>query len=110
MERILKLVTINYTGTNSTPKLTAEYILFRILDIPIPPFGSVPVYFLLYIRTKDYTYIGECKFIIQRFYQHNSGHGSSSTSPANRIPYYILGYICGFNGLENPLGCMIEKK
>ena len=54
------------------------------------------VYFLISARTRDYTYIGECKCLVDRLYQHNSGHGSKSTTPAHRRPFAIMGYICGF--------------
>ena len=46
----------------------------------------------------DYTYIGECKCIVTRIYHHNSGHGSTSTILANRPPFAIMEYICGFDG------------
>ena len=98
MEQILGLVSISSTGTNSTSKLTAEYFPFKICDIPLPHCGSGLIYILLSIRTKYYTYIGECKCIIWLLSQYNSGHGSYSTAPAHRRPHAILGYICEFNG------------
>ena len=103
MERILEFVIINSIDTNSTPALTQKSFPFIIFDIPIPQCGSGFVYFSLSIKTRDYTCIGECKCIIWRLYQHNSCHGSSYTAPSHRIPYAILGYICGFNGQEKPL-------
>ena len=58
----------------------------------------------------DYTYIGECKYIVTRLYHHNSGHGSTSTITANRSPFAIMGYICGFDGKNKALRRKLERQ
>ena len=52
----------------------------------------------------------ETKSIGTRLNQHNSGHGSASTAPANKRPYAVMGYICGFDGNQSKnLRRYIEK-
>ena len=109
MENILSLITIDDNERNM-PTLNHESYPFRICDIPLPRCKTGFVYFLLSVRTQDYTYIGECKCIITRSNQHNSGHGSKSTTPSNRRPYAVLGYICGFNGAKKALRRQLEKQ
>ena len=58
----------------------------------------------------DYRYIGEYKCIVIRLYHHNSGHGYTSTIPANRRPFSIMGYICGFYGKNKVLRRQLEKQ
>ena len=109
MENILSLITIDDNERNM-PTLNHESYPFRICDIPLPRCKTGFVYFLLSVRTQDYTYIGECKCIVTRLYQHNSGHGSKSMTPSNRRPFAVLGYICGFNGTKKALRRQLEKQ
>ena len=114
MENILDLITIGEEQQSLTnrvlPRLNQESFPYRICDISLPHCKTGFVYFLLSIRTKDYTYIGECDCIVDRLYQHNSGHGSKSTAPAHRRPYAVMGYICGFNGGLQALRKQLEKR
>ena len=111
MENILKLITINDNpGNASIPTLTQNNFPYRICDVSLPQCKTGFVYFLISVRTRDYTYIGECNCIISRLYQHNSGYGSTSTTPINRRPFAIIGYICGFNGDNRDLRREIERK
>ena len=108
MENILSLVTINDYNINETSSLNLTNFPYRVCDTSLPQDSSGYVYFLISIRTQDYIYIGECNNIISRLNQHNSGHGSSSTTPFHRRPYAIMGFIYGFNGNKN-LRRFIEK-
>ena len=116
MESILDLVTIeassNGENQNSIRQisLTTESYPFRICDIPLPRCKSGFVYFLISVRTCSFTYIGECKCIVNRLANHNSGHGSSSTIPSHQRPYAILGYIGGFNGTDKTFRRFIERR
>ena len=109
MENILELITVNNDNPRRVPILTQKSFPFRICDISLPKCKTGFVYFLISVKARDYTYIGECNCIISRLYNHNSGHGSSSTTPSHRRPFAILGYICGFDGGNKSLRRLIEK-
>jgi hypothetical protein len=113
MENILNFITIsndNPNNQNTIPTLNQDSFPFRICDISLPQCKTGFVYFLISIRTRNFTYIGECKCIVTRLYHHNSGHGSTSTIPANRRPFAIMGYICGFDGQNKPLQRQLERQ
>ena len=101
MENILGLVTLNEINENRVASLTLSSFPFRICDVSLPHDNSGYVYFLISLKTLHYTYIGETKSIVTRLNQHNSGYGSKSTAPANKRPYAVMGYICGFDGNQN---------
>ena len=101
MENILGLVTLNEINENRVASLTLSSFPYRICDISLPHDNSGYVYFLISLKTLHYTYIGETKSIVTRLNQHNSGYGSKSTAPANKRPYAVMGYICGFDGNQN---------
>ena len=110
MENILSLVTMNEIHENRVASLNLSTFPFRICDVTLPHDNSGFVYFLISLRTLDFTYIGETKSIVTRLNQHNSGHGSASTAPANKRPYAVMGYICGFDGNQSKnLRRYIEK-
>ena len=87
MEIILNLVTLKIPSEEETnnvmipPLLTTETFPYRICDIALPQCKSGFVYFLISVRTRNFTYIGECKCIISRLRNHNSGYVSASTAP-----------------------------
>lgn len=116
MESILDLVTIKTSSNGKSqnnirqPSLTTESYPFWICDIPLPQCQSGFVYFLISVRTRSFTYIGECKCIVNCLAYHNSGHGSTSTLPSHQRPYAILGYIAGFNSTDKTCCCFIERK
>jgi hypothetical protein len=110
MENLLDLITENDNNPTRVPTLSQSSFPFRICDIALPHCKTGFVYFLISIKSRDYTYIGECKCIVTRLYNHNSGHGSSSTIPSHRRPFAILGYICGFNGDNKHLPRLIERQ
>ena len=114
MENTSKFVTVN-SGTTSNqtgvPTLNQDTFPFCICEKLLLQYKSSEfVYFLISIRTMDYTYIGKCKCIMTRLYHHNSGHGSTSTMPANICPFVIMGYICGFDGENKLLQKQLEKQ
>ena len=49
----------------------------------------------------NFYYIGKSTKLMQRLRSHNSGRGSSSTTPMNLRPYALFAYICGFDSNEN---------
>ena len=116
MESILDLVTMNPSSIendtieSSIPSLTTQTFPYRICEISLPQCQSGFVYFLISVRTLTFTYIGECKCIVKRLRNHNSGYGSNSTTPANKRPYAIFGYIAGFNDSNKSLRRFIERK
>ena len=94
----------------SPPPLTTQTFPFHICDIALPQCQSGFVYFLISVRTLTFTYIGEYKCIIIRLRKHNSGYGSTSTTPYNKRPYAIFGYIAGFNNANKLLSWLIKRK
>ena len=88
--------------------LTQASFRFHICNISLPKCKSGFVYFLISIKSKDYTYIGEYNCIVSRLYNHNCGHGSSSTTPSHIRPFAILGLIYGFDGGNRSLRNLIE--
>ena len=102
MENILDLITIGEEEQSLTtrvlPHINQDSFRYPICDMSLPHCKTGFVYFLLSIRTRDYTYIGECNCIVDRLYEHNSGRGFKSTAPTNRRPYAVMGSIYGFDG------------
>ena len=90
------------------PSLNLPNFPFRVCDTSLPQDSTGYVYFLILIRSRDYTYIGECNNLFSRLNQHNSGHRATSTTPYHRRPFAIMGFMCGFNGNKN-LRRYIEK-
>ena len=110
MANILDLITVGENIEERVPILNYRSFPFRICDISLPQSKTGFVYFLISVRNLDYTYIGECSCITKRLYQHNSGHGSTSTASAHCRPFAVFGYICGFNGENKPLRRQVEKR
>ena len=68
------------------------------------------VYFLMSVREKTFTYIGQTICIHERFPQHNSGHGSLDTCPNNLPPYTLMAYICGSRLEDKEFRLRLERK
>ena len=49
-------------------------------------------------KQRKFIYIGETQCIKTRLSNHNSGNGSTLTSPLHLIPYAVVAFICGFEG------------
>ena len=85
---------------------------FRMCDISLPQCNTRFVYFLdflISIPRKTFVHIGNTNCLLNRFRQHNSGYGSSSTTPTNLRPFAILGFTCGFDN-NNDLILFFEEK
>ena len=102
IDHVLSIITIS-TNTNHEvmvrPMNQNDYP-FRICDISLPSTRTGFVYFLMSVKDRSFTYIGQTICIRERLPQHNQGYGSSDTSPENLRPYGVLAYICG-SKLEN---------
>ena len=112
IENVLNIVTINSTADNPLPRrvMNQNAFPFRICDIALPQCRTGFVYFLISVKQRSFTYIGQCKCLRQRLPQHNSGYGSESTAPAELRPYAIMAYICGFDGENLSLRLHIERE
>ena len=112
IETVLNIVTINSTAHNTLPRcvMNQNAFPFRIRDIALPQCRTGFVYFLISVKLKSFTYIGQCKCLRERLPQHNSGYGSESTAPAHLRPYGIMAYICGFDGDNLSLRLHIERQ
>ena len=53
---------------------------------------------LISMRDFSFVYIGMTNCLRTRTQKHNTGMGSSSTTPAHLRPYALFAYICGFSG------------
>ena len=116
MESVLDLVTVvpEFDSNDCTEipaiSLSTQTFPFRICEIALPQCQTGFVYFLISVKTLTFTYIGECKCSITRLKKHNSGFGSSSSTPANKRPYAVFGYIAGFDNSNKSLRRLIERK
>ena len=110
MANILELITIDENNPRRVPILTQESFSFCIRDISLPVCNISFVYFLILIKMRDYIYIGECKCIVTRLYNHNNIHWSFSTKPSHKWHFAILGHIYMFNDRNKTLNRMIERQ
>ena len=100
MELLLDIVTLTSSERNEGflywTMLQDKYP-FQICDISSPQCKTGFVYFLISISWKTFVHIGKTNYLWNRLQQHNSGYGSSSTTPTNLRPFAILEFICGFD-------------
>ena len=61
------------------------------------------------IKDPLFVYIGETTCTRTRLTKHNSGHGSSMTTPLRLQLYTVVAYICGFD-CNNMLHYHIEQQ
>ena len=110
MEVVLDLVTVNTEEQcDGIREMTHSTHSFRICDLSLPECNTGFVYFLLSTKRQRFTYIGETKDLRRRLNQHNSGHGSMSTTHHYLRPFAVLAYICGFDD-NKPLREYVEKR
>lgn len=50
------------------------------------------------LKENSFIYIGETQCLKTRLGNHNSGNGSTLTTPLHLRPYAIIAFICGFDG------------
>ena len=79
----------------------------RIAETPLLECDNRFVYMLMSMKLSLFLYIGETECIRTRLSQHNSGNGSSMTTPLHLRTCAVIAYICGFDG-NNVLGRSIE--
>ena len=117
MQNILDLVTVNISPdnerglgiTNRTIHQPTNYP-FRICDLSLPNCNTGFVYFLMSIKNKNFTYIGQSTCVSRRLRQHNAGYGSNSTTPLPLRPYACMAYITGFDGRHTRIRENIERE
>ena len=99
MDRVLSLVSIN-GDTNDQNRSIFDYDTypFRIADIPLPDCNTGFVYMLMSLKENTFIYVGESQCLKIRLGHHNSGNGSTLTTPLHLRPYAIIAFICGFDG------------
>ena len=114
IEKMLELVTINRSNSDVNTRgegvMNQNQFPFRICDITLPQCRTGFVYFMASIKQPSFTYIGTTVCLRERLLQHNSGYGSSSTTPEYLRPYAMMGYICGFDGRNVELRYHIERQ
>ena len=111
-EHVLSIITINHNRNSLSPirVMSQNDFPFRICDISLPTSQTGFVYFLISVKDRSFTYIGETICIVQRLQQHNEGYGSSSTSPEHLRPYDVMGYICGAQLESSYLRLYLERR
>ena len=71
---------------------------FRVSDIALSEYNNGFVYMFVSITDPLFVYIGETKCIRIRLKNHNSAHGSSTTTPLGLQLYAVVAYNCRFDG------------
>lgn len=99
MENVIELVDVDKDTLATRPTRVFRYdtFPFEFKQIPLPICNTGYVYFLVSLKNRRITYIGQTLDIRQRLSQHNSGSGSSFTDEIKNRPWAILGYIAGFD-------------
>ena len=99
IDNIVCIVSIN-RDNNGQSMSVFEYTAypFRVADIALPECNNGFIYMLMIIKDTLFVYIEETKYIRTRITNHNSGHGSSMTTPFQLRPYAVVAYMCGFDG------------
>ena len=99
MEKVISLVSVGNNAVESRTRniFSYETYPFEFKQIPLPLCNTGCVYFLVSLKNRRITYIGQTLDIRQRLLQHNSGSGSSFTNEIGNRPWAILGYIIGFD-------------
>ena len=102
IEHVLSIITLNDSRSSLTPirVLHQNEYPFRICDISLPSSRTGFIYFLISVKDRSFTYIGQTICIRERLPQHNKGYGSLSTCPEHLRPYGVMAYVCGAK-LEN---------
>lgn len=70
---------------------------YRICDISLPQAQTGYVFFMKSQRDDACVYIDSTNCLRTRLLQHNQGFDSSSHPPAEKRPFVLVGYICGFD-------------
>jgi hypothetical protein len=112
MDRKLHLLSINSEG-NAPDRYTFDtdsVLPYRICDYQLPEFDTGYVYLLCSMRVSTYTYIGQCKSIRKRLSAHNSGNGAFGSSDPSLQPFYIAGFISGFESYNRHRLQVLESK
>ena len=112
MERKLHMLSINATG-DAPEKYNFDVgsiYPFRITDYVLPDTDTGFVYCIGSLKNPNYSYIGKSKSLTKRITSHNSGNGAAGTSDLSNAPYYIAGYITGFESFSDNLLLSIERQ
>ena len=101
MERVISIVKVNPTN-DELPSIhqrifSYEVSPFEFTHLPLPQCSTGYVYFLVSMRNRRLTYIGQTYNLKSRLAQHNSGSGTYFTNEIQNRPWAILAYIAGFD-------------
>ena len=114
MDEVLELITTQYRAREERPRQRSmnqvQTYPFRTCDIPLPQCRTGFVYFLMSVKNRSYTYIGQTVCIRDRMKAHNSGSGSLSTESIHLRPFALMAYICGFEGHNKVQREYIERR
>ena len=83
---------------NTLPIFNYDSFPFEIRSVRLPDCNTEFVYFMVSIKNRRKTYIGESLNIQDRFNTHQRGAGTIFTGETMNRPWAILAYICGFDG------------
>lgn len=100
MNKVMDIITID-ESEDTTPRTNTyfEYssFPFRVRDISLPQAQTGYVFFMKSARDDTCIYIDTTNCLRTRLIRHNSGFDSSLHPPADKRPFILLGYICGFD-------------
>lgn len=112
MERKLHLLSINSEG-NAPDRYTLDVdsvLPYRISDYQLPTLDTGYVYLCCSMRISTYVYIGQTQRIRKRLVAHNSGNGAFGTKSPLLPPFYIAGFISGFEYYNKDYLLTLETK
>ena len=69
----LRLIAHDEENEEDDPSINQASYLCRICDVALPHCKTRFVCFLVLVKTQDYACVRECKFIVTRLSQHDSG-------------------------------------
>ena len=102
MERVISIVKVNPANDDEVPSVhqsifSYDVSPFEFTHLPLPQCSTGYVYFLVSMRNRRLTYIGQTYNLKSRLTQHNSGSGTYFTNEIQNRPWAILAYIAGFD-------------
>ena len=104
MQNVLMLASANGFSTERCLCVHRDHP-FAFADTPLPQCNTGFVCMIISIKQNTVTCIGQTLKLGTRLTQHNSGYGSSSTTPEHLRPWALFAHVCGFNNNRQTMQC-----
>ncbi len=95
---IVTMLTVNRNSSVQQPTFGIDLrncFPFRSIHFDLPVDSNGFIYILYSVRDRRVTYTGETENLRRRIHDHNTGYGSSGTSPVTLRPWAIGAFITG---------------